>query len=406
MEGSQQHPRLILRNFLSLDVCKELEFIHKSCCTVGYRQNVFSTTLSHLIATNSSHLIIPFVPIRERLKEKVEEYFGCEYELFVEFTGLISWCRGASIGWHSDDNRDYLKQRDFAAVCYLNNYEVDFKGGLFHFQDGEPSTIVPMAGDVAMYTADNKNIHSVDEILDGERITLTLWFSRDASHDEDAKLISLLSDLPSHSPKSDFASYLPVAASNKMYWFPPEEESDFQSGFDIRCARLHVLGFDLYFSDEESSLSALDSSYYLPELLKESLQLACGDKLLVWKFVNIMHAVQMVQFWHWKASELKTTEIKELSTDVMIPLSKTQQLKINSQKLVLLKDPQPAKTFFGGVTGRNNLQRLFDLDWVSFSAGVSEWEAYTRRSPCSHLKLRHVFDQPDKTKPSQLETDL
>ncbi|XP_022890824.1 uncharacterized protein LOC111405936 isoform X2 [Olea europaea var. sylvestris] len=90
MEGSQQHPRLILRNFLSLDACKELEFIHKSCCTVGYRQNVFSTTLSHLIATNSSHFIIPFVPIRERLKEKVEEHFGCEYELFVEFTGLIS----------------------------------------------------------------------------------------------------------------------------------------------------------------------------------------------------------------------------------------------------------------------------------------------------------------------------
>ncbi|KAL2541368.1 2-oxoglutarate (2OG) and Fe(II)-dependent oxygenase superfamily protein [Abeliophyllum distichum] len=375
MEGSQQHPRLILRNFLSLDVCKELEFIHKSCCTVGYRQNVFSTTLSHLIATNSSHLIIPFVPIRERLKEKVEEYFGCEYELFVEFTGLISWCRGASIGWHSDDNRDYLKQRDFAAVCYLNNYEVDFKGGLFHFQDGEPSTIVPMAGDVAMYTADNKNIHSVDEIMDGERITLTLWFSRDASHDEDAKLISLLSDLPSDSPKSVFASYLPVAASNKMYSFPPEEES----GFDIRCARLHVLGFDLYFSDEESSLSALDSSYYLPELLRESLQLVLGDKLLVWKFVNILHAVQMVQFWHWKASELKTTEVKALSTDVIIPLSKTQQLKINSQKLVLLKDPQLAETFFGGVTGRNNLQQLFDLDWVSFSDGVSEWEAYTSK---------------------------
>jgi len=25
----------------------------------------------------------------EKLKEKVEEYFGCEFELFIEFTGLI-----------------------------------------------------------------------------------------------------------------------------------------------------------------------------------------------------------------------------------------------------------------------------------------------------------------------------
>jgi hypothetical protein len=56
------------------------------------------------------------VELTERLKEKIEETFGCEYELFIEFTGLISWCKGASIGWHSDDNRSYLKQRDFAFV--------------------------------------------------------------------------------------------------------------------------------------------------------------------------------------------------------------------------------------------------------------------------------------------------
>ncbi|XP_058182759.1 uncharacterized protein LOC131300789 isoform X7 [Rhododendron vialii] len=141
--ANPEHPRLIIHDFLSLDLCKELEFIHKSCGTVGYRPNVFSTTLSHLIATNCGHLIMPFVPIRERLKEKAEEFFGCEFELFVEFTGLIracgafgvknSWSTGASIGWHSDDNRPYLKQRDFA--------------------------------DVVMYTADSRNIHSVDEAV-------------------------------------------------------------------------------------------------------------------------------------------------------------------------------------------------------------------------------------------------
>lgn len=116
---SRQRRRLILENFLSREECRELEFIHKSCCTVGYRPNVLSTTLLHLVATNSAHLIIPFVPIRgkaapcsiyilsfslvismfnfdltpifatEKLKEKAEEFFGCHYELFVEFTGLI-----------------------------------------------------------------------------------------------------------------------------------------------------------------------------------------------------------------------------------------------------------------------------------------------------------------------------
>ncbi|KAK1314090.1 hypothetical protein QJS10_CPA06g02313 [Acorus calamus] len=66
-----------------------MEFIHKSCGTVGYRPHVFSTTLAHLVATNSPHLLLPFLPLRERLRETVEEFFGCEYELFVEFTGLI-----------------------------------------------------------------------------------------------------------------------------------------------------------------------------------------------------------------------------------------------------------------------------------------------------------------------------
>ncbi|CAL1408479.1 unnamed protein product [Linum trigynum] len=170
----QNQARLIIPDFLSLQECKELEFIHRSCSTVGYRPNVFSTTLSHLIATNSPHLIIPFLSIRDRLKEKVEEFFGCEYELSVEFTGLISWTRGASIGWHTDDNRPYLKQRHFSAICYLNTYGQDFKGGLFHFRDGHPNTLVPAAGAVSIYTADDRNVHSVDEIIEGERLTLTM----------------------------------------------------------------------------------------------------------------------------------------------------------------------------------------------------------------------------------------
>ncbi|GLJ12414.1 hypothetical protein SUGI_0190480 [Cryptomeria japonica] len=186
--------RLILPGFLSHDACKELEFIHKSCSTVGYRANVFSTTLAHLIATNCAYLIMPFIPIREKLRESIEDFFDCQLELFIEFTGLISWTKGASIGWHSDDNRPYLKQRQYAAVCYLNNYNEDFKGGLFHFQEGEPTTIVPKIGDAILYTADESNIHCVDEITEGERCTLTLWFTRDSSHNEDAKLISQLSD--------------------------------------------------------------------------------------------------------------------------------------------------------------------------------------------------------------------
>ncbi|GER50052.1 2-oxoglutarate (2OG) and Fe(II)-dependent oxygenase superfamily protein [Striga asiatica] len=372
--------RLIIRKFLSPEACKEFEFIHKSCSTVGYRPNVFSTTLPHLIATNSAHLIMPLVPIREKLKEKVEEHFGCEYELVVEFTGLISWCKGASIGWHSDDNRDYLKQRDFAAVCYLNSYQVDFDGGLFHFQDGEPSTIAPMAGDVIIYSADNRNIHCVSEkkfqqILKGERTTLTLWFSRDACHDEDAKLLMSLSHCSLSNPISSISSCFPTLASNNMYWFPPEEASKFQSGFDICTARLNVLGFDIFSSCEEEE----DSCYSMLESLKMPLYLTCGDKSTAWEFVNILHALQVVQFYHWKGAEFQLAPNGSSSCPNLVsrPLSEIDRLKMKRVKSVLIKDAQLSHMLFVG--NKESLQVKKSFDGFVFSALVCEWESYTLR---------------------------
>lgn len=98
---TEQHPRLILHNFLSPDLCKELELIHKSNCTVGYRPNVFSTTLSHLIATDCAHLIMPFVPIRgssifilvlfffQKPPERKDFFFLYVFWLFVSFEFLV-----------------------------------------------------------------------------------------------------------------------------------------------------------------------------------------------------------------------------------------------------------------------------------------------------------------------------
>ncbi|TXG57131.1 hypothetical protein EZV62_018444 [Acer yangbiense] len=365
--ADSEHPRVILNNFLSMEECKELELIQKSCSTVGYRPNVFSTTLSHLIATNSSHFIMPFVPIRERLKEMLEDFFDCQYELVIEFTGLISWTSGASIGWHSDDNRPYLKQRDFTAVCYLNSYEKDFKGGLFNFQDGEPKTIAPLAGDVVMYTADSLNIHSVDEVTDGERLTLTLWFSRDSSHDEDAKLISALSKNLPHRSDNVSHSFLPLPASSNMYWFSLNQASLEESGFDICWARLHVLGYDVYCSQEMSSFSDFS------ELLMEPLQLARGDELFYQEFVNILHALQVVQFFHWKASEYQTSKV-DIEAGKVMSLSHLQREKVRRLKSFFVKDGRLVERVFHCVTNGVNEHHAFD--WANFSAAVTAWGDY------------------------------
>ncbi|KAK7260575.1 hypothetical protein RIF29_26730 [Crotalaria pallida] len=375
-EDQHHHPRVIIRNFLSLHECKELEFIHKSSSTVGYRPNVFSTTLSHLIATNSSHFIIPFIPIRDRLKDKVEEFFKCEFELFIEFTGLISWSRGASIGWHSDDNRPYLKQRHFAAVCYLNSYGKDFDGGLFHFQDGEPASIMPQAGDVVTYTSDHRNIHSVDEITDGERLTLALWFSRDGSHDEDAKLVSLLSQSLLHKNVAD--SYLPLPASSNMYWFSQDQASKNQFGFNICWARLHVLGYDIYISQDSSCESDVS------ELLLKPVCLVRGNDLLDQEFVNILHALQVVHFYCWKGSALQTN-VSDANTKV-VKLSVVQREKINGLKSVLLNDDDLASRVFNSKPSEEN--KCICFDWTGIVAAVAAWEDYVwKLTRQIHLQL-------------------
>ncbi|KAL0700895.1 hypothetical protein Bca4012_057017 [Brassica carinata] len=365
-EGKREHPRLILHNFLSPEECKELEFIHKSCSTVGYRPNVFSTTLSHLIATNSPHLLIPFVSIRERLKEKMEETFGCEFELFIEFTGLISWCRGASIGWHSDDNRQYLKQRDFSAVCYLNSYAQDFKGGLFRFQSGESATLAPSAGDVIMYTADDRNIHSVDEVTDGERLTLAMWFTRDSSHDEDSKLVSRLS----HCASNEFP--LPLPASANMYWFCPHQHPN---GFDICVARLHLLGFDVH------SLQDNDRSLDASEQLVGPIQIAKGGEFLTREFTNVLHALQVVQFYHWKASDLKTSKVEYDAVEEVKAMSQPQLKTINALNAVFLPDKGLVTTIFGYSCSNGEEKDSLTLTDIS-SAMITSWEEYT----CKLLK--------------------
>lgn len=98
--------------------CEELIFVQTSCSAVGYRPWVQSTTLHQLVATDMASLLVPFLPVRETIRDLVEESFGCECELSIEFTGLVSWGPGAAIGWHSDSNRPYLKQRHFAVRTF------------------------------------------------------------------------------------------------------------------------------------------------------------------------------------------------------------------------------------------------------------------------------------------------
>ncbi|XP_062216259.1 uncharacterized protein LOC133916558 isoform X2 [Phragmites australis] len=359
------HPRHLLRGFLSPETCKELEFVHRSCGAAGYRPSVLSTSLPHLAATGCGHLLLPFVPVRERLRDAVESFFSCHFDLFIEFTGLISWCKGASIGWHSDDNKPYLRQRAFTAVCYLNDHGKDYEGGILQFQDGEPSSIVPVAGDVVIYTADSCNVHCVDEVTEGERLTLTLWFTRDSAYDEDPKLLTFLSQTSTSYEPSDQYSYIPLPASDNMYWFSYD-----QSGFDIRWARVHVLGFSFHTSSSEDSTCAIPAEDDPIELLGKQLRLRKGDYVFEKIFANSLHALQVVQFYYWKAPELasrrgQTNGGSETVCHFVIHHSRGTELPIPCNHAL-------AQTIF-----RSYNDAEFAFEWNDFALAVAMWENYS-----------------------------
>lgn len=262
----------------------------------------------------------------------------------------------------------------------MNSCGNDFEGGHFHFQDGKHETIMPMAGDVLMYTADSRNIHSVDEVTGGERLTLTLWFSRDSSHDEDTKLIALLSQRLSDNSNNTPCSYLPSPASSSMYWFTPNQTSKEDVGFDIRLGRLHALGFSVY-------SEAMDSHADFPNLLDQALQLTRGNQLFHLKFVNIMHALQVVQFYNWKASQ-NPTFLYEDQAGKVVQLSPSQLEKTRSLKSVFQKYAQLSETVFGNITFDE--KALHSFDWNNLSAAISKWEDYSGKL---HNELLISFPQ-------------
>lgn len=138
-----------------------------------------------------------------------------------------------------------------------------------------------------------------NQVLDGERLTLTLWFTRNNEHDEDAKLISLLSQRPLNCEVETLKFCFPSPPPDNMYWFSHD-----QFGFDIRYARLNILGFQLF-----SSWNGADSSSDPLELLSKPLQLGRDDEIFHKEFANGLHALQVA---------ISSFEINQFSFQVLL----------------------------------------------------------------------------------------
>ncbi|CAN7122794.1 unnamed protein product [Brassica rapa subsp. narinosa] len=84
--------------------------------------------------------------------------------------------------------------------------------------------------------------------------------------------------------------------------------------------------------DEDSNLV----SRHKDPSLDASEQLAKGGELLTRKFTNILHALQVVQFHHWKVSELKASRVENDPVDELAAMSQPQLETINPLKSVFM----------------------------------------------------------------------
>jgi len=124
-------------------------------------------------------------------------------DIYAHLTTIVLWKPGQQMSRHVDNGSGFegdqakgLSVRKYTSVTYLND---NFSGGeTFIRSDGktEPSyrskpeygmpnndftdyISKPVKGATVLFSADEKNAHGVNKLLDGTRVILTSWFTTD-----------------------------------------------------------------------------------------------------------------------------------------------------------------------------------------------------------------------------------
>ena len=91
------------------------------------------------------------------------------------------WRRDATHGTFAP-HVDQANQADYdiSALLYLSTFGVDFRGGLFAFNDTDCDRLVePKAGRLLAFSSGVENLHQVRPVHAGERLVLSIWFRRE-----------------------------------------------------------------------------------------------------------------------------------------------------------------------------------------------------------------------------------
>lgn len=121
-----------------------------------------------------------FKQIKMSIQNEIMDTFHLDKELYCELfefartpVGLVTNPHSDSTGNDGEDNG--TSYRDYSAILYLNN---KFSGGNLVFTK-QNKTVVPKPGLLAMFESTFENMHNVEEVLTGERYTITSFWTFD-----------------------------------------------------------------------------------------------------------------------------------------------------------------------------------------------------------------------------------
>ncbi|XP_014257435.1 2-oxoglutarate and iron-dependent oxygenase domain-containing protein 3-like [Cimex lectularius] len=132
-----------------------------------------------------------YIRVRRKIQEAVAYSFKIDsdklYLTKPTFFSRLTSIEPATIHdeyWHLHVDKNVYQSFHYTSLVYLNDYNSDFEGGRFVFEDPENAlTIVePKRGRVSAFTSGEENAHRVERVTSGTRYAVTISFTCDKKH--------------------------------------------------------------------------------------------------------------------------------------------------------------------------------------------------------------------------------
>jgi hypothetical protein len=105
-------------------------------------------------------------------------------KVYPHFVDIVLWRSGRSMDRHVDngwtDEEQYLRQRAFTTITYLNDNYVG--GETYITSEHDDYVSIPKKGSVVIMKSNSDNAHGVNKVTEGIRVTLPVWFTKNYEH--------------------------------------------------------------------------------------------------------------------------------------------------------------------------------------------------------------------------------